>query len=79
MSAAILLKSLPPRSVISKHLREKLKMDVKSCHFETGFVENDFGSQKDAFQPLVNVTCMQDGMSLVSVIVTNVFLHSGLS
>lgn len=22
----------------------KLKMDLKSCHFETGFMEEDFGS-----------------------------------
>lgn len=34
----------------------KLKIDLKSCHFETGFSEEDFGSQNSAFPPAVNVT-----------------------
>lgn len=33
----------------------KLEMDVKSCHFETGFMEEDFGSENDAFPPAVNI------------------------
>lgn len=38
----------------------KLEMNVKSCHFETRFMEEDFRSQNDAFPPgtstAVNVT-----------------------
>lgn len=34
----------------------KLEIDVKSCHFKTGFMVKDFGSQNEAFLPAANVT-----------------------
>lgn len=36
---------------------KQLEINVKSCHFETGFKEEDFGSQNDTFPPAVTVTC----------------------